>query len=669
MTFERKNAAQGNTGFGNDTPDPLKGFASAGRAEFDQTAQQAQQGFSDTNQSQLRSIFAQNTSGPLSRFSGSVRLSDLLDRSTKLLKTVEGSPLVLNAIKIDSQLHGVFLSSVVIAGRDRANPDTVFAYTLLLEREEPIDAEVRTQPGGFKTVIPVVSGTAWDKKYAEAVQSVVAQQLNVDPSNVRAFSACVVPKDLDLGNIESSQVPESASNLLYNAVFAINTQVEEAKGLEDFALAATAQNEVMTIEPKFSRALVKDLSGREKRGDINLQFKLKQTANTKGQSLNDKAAAAEKRFGDLSGYIDFIPVQTEGQVTGGWGTTAQVQQKFSPLLVITSMFTEQAGSLRAQLAMLMAAATMAHGDEWVNSLYERHLASKRAGDKIDIGEIGALNIEVNLPQYRPQEAQGINQGFGPIVDTRNADVDRSKYISLIQQLCNQDMYIALDAPNAGAESWYMDKFRASAATGSDLSRLMSQQIFEELQGLTGGRFAAEFQSITRNTQLWLTEPVQIHNGYYVNASTGERRDIRDVDTLTIANILGPTDPTAPSRWGATFLPGVDTERALTERKEMIEMVCGGQNNVHYTGYSTRLMLNPAVVTALLRCAAAVQFNIRFVSTYSSGLTGFGSSAFNFGGARGLSSANVNSNFRGGFNGNQGNVLSASNFTGQQGMRI
>ena len=669
MAYERKNnAATGFTGVPvNETP--MTGFGSNRKNDFDQAAEAAKSKLEAEQSRSMLSIFNQNTSGPLSRQTGTVRLIDLYERAAKVLKAVEGSSLIVNAVKLDHQSYNVFLPSVVIVGRDRAHPDVAWAYALLIEREDSIEPETRTQQGGYKTVIPVVSGTAWDSRYVEAVKAAVSTTLSLEASNINVFSACVVPKDLDLGpnDIASTNVNANLQNLMYNAVYAINTRVEEHKGLSGFALSATGQNEVMTVEPRFSRNLVRDLAGREKRADIDLKFSLKQH-NNKSSSLNGSESTSRK-FGEMAGYIDFIPVLSEGQVASGWGTSAQVITKFSPLFVITSMFTEQAGSLHAQLAMLMSAATMANGDEWVNSMYERHLASKRAGESLDIGEIGALNIEVNLPQYRPQDAQGINTSFGPIVDTRIADYDRNKYINLIQQLCRQDMFIAIDAPNVGAESWYTDIFRASAGQ-SEIATVKADRIFQAAQELTNDRFAAAFHSVTKNTNLWLTEPTMIHNGYYVKHGTDERRDIRDVDTLTIANILGPNDPTACARWGATFQPGVDQERALTERKEMIEQVCGGSNNVVYTGYSTRLFLNPAVVKALLMCAAAVKFNMRFVSAYNTGIGGFGNAGFNFGGASGLSSGNVSSTFNGGFNGGQqGNVMGTNSFFGSDGLKM
>lgn len=664
MTFTRTT----NTGFsatGAPTPEsgPIRGFSTP-TAEFDAETVKASQMVDESQSRMQRSIFGQRTSGSLSRQTGTVRLNDLHERASKMFKLAEANNATLKftAVKLDHVTHNVFLPSVVVVGRSPAHPDIAYAYTLLIEREDAIEPEVRTQQGGYKTVIPVVSGTAWDKKYTEAVQRAVSAATGVATENVIAISACVVPKDLDLGiGAENNMHSKGLEDLLFNAGYAINTRIMDDNGENSgFVLAATASNEVMTVEPRFSRELSKDLSGREKRADVKLTFSLKRQ-NAKSGSLNGTAEVANV-FGNLAGYVDFISVATEGQVNNGWGTTTQVIQKFSPLFVVTSMFTEEAGSLPAHLAMLLATATLANGDEWVNSIYERHQASKRSGESIDIGEIGGLNMEVNLPQYRPQDAQGINTAFGPIVDTRIADFDRNKYIALVQQLCRQDMYIAIDAPNVGAESWYTDVFRASASN-TNYGREMANKIFNSLLELTDGKFAVAFQNITKNTKLWLAEPTVIHNGYYVNHN-GERRDLRDIDTLAIANILGPNDPTASGRWAATFMPGVDQERALTERKEMIEQVCGGSHNVVYTGYSTRLLLNPAVIKAMLMCAADVGFNMRFVSAYNQGFTGFGNTGFNFDGAAGLSSSTVGSTFRGGMGGgNQGNVLNSNNFFG------
>lgn len=661
MTILRKDQAGFNQQQGQPSAVPLSGFTSAKvDSGFDAEVNRQRQAAESEQSRSLRSIFNQNTAGPLSRQTGTARLIDLFDRTVKVLSTVSDKDISLTAYKLDHVTHSVFIPAVMVVGRSSSNPEVAYVYSLLLEREETIDPEVRTQQGGYKTVIPVVSGTAWDPKYVQAVQNAIAGYTGLELKNIVPFSACVVPKDLDLGSgTDMNSQTTGLRNLLYNACYAINTKLQEDRGLGGFVLTSSAANEVMTVEPKFSRSLKKDLSGREKRADVELTFALKQHSN-KSTSLNGSDVNT-RVFGSMSGYMDFISVVSEGQ-TSGWGTANTVVQKFSPLFVITSMFTEEAGSLEAHLTMLMSAATMAAGDEWVNSLYERHQASKRSGESIDIGEIGALNMEVNLMQYRPADAQGINLSFGPIVDTRIADFDRNKYIALLQQLCRQDMYIAIDAPNVGAESWYTDTFRASA-TNSDIGREMAARIFQALQGLTENRFGTAFQNTTSNTQLWLAEPTVIHNGYYVNHN-GERRDIRDIDTLAIANILGPNDPTASARWAATFMPGVDQERALTERKEMIEQVCGGTHNVVYTGYSTRLLLNPAAIKAMLMCAASIGFNMRFVSTYNTGLSNFANTGYNFGGVAGLSSSNVSSNFRGGNNiGNNGNVLNSNNYFG------
>lgn len=667
MAFTKRPDAPTAEGFSGVPNEPLKSFSSAG---FDTNVGKNEAFIQNDQQRTLKSIFNQNTAGPLSRQTGAARLVDLYDKTVKMFKSVDSSSLVFNVLKLDNQQHNVFVSSVLVVGRDKANQDRAYVYSLLIEREQSIEPEVKTQPGGYKTVIPVTSSNAWDSKYSAVVEQVVADALNIPQKSVYAFSACIVPKELDLGNENqdlTTKITQDFQNMMYNVAYAINTRIQEDNGISGFILSSTSPNEVMTIEPKFSRSLTKDNGGREMRGDIELTFSLKQH-NKQGQSLNGSDMTS-KIFGTQTGYMDFIPIVKENNMGSGWGNNQQFVQKFNPLYVITSMFTNQAGTLHAHLTMLMAAATMANGDEWVNSMFERHQASKRSGEKIDMGEIGALNIEVNLPEFRSPDAQGLNNSFGPIIDTRVADFDKNKYASLIQRLCNQDMYIAIDAPNVGAESWYMDIFRQSSYSTTQ-AKVFSDRIFKALQELTDNRFGAALNSITSNTRLWLTDvPCTIHNGYYLSHNQ-ERRDIRDVDTLTIANILGPSDPLAPARWGATFMPGADPEKALTERKEMIEQVCGGSSNVVYTGYSTRLFLNPAIIKAMLMCSADLGFNIRFSSAYNTGFNVFGAGGFNFGNTQGLNSSNVGSTFRGNFGGGTfGNVINTNNYFNNNGLKL
>lgn len=658
MTYQRKDAASNfNSGAASE---PLSGFTSA-QKNFEQEAQSQKTNRDGAAMSQLQSIFHQNTSGPLSRQQGAIRLVEMFERANAILKTVDNSPIILTAHKVDSTQHPVFIPSVVIVGRERANPEVAWAYTLLLEREEPVEPEIRNN-NGFKTIIPVVSGNAWDGKYYKVVQDYIAKLLNLDEKSVEPFSAAVIGSNVELGTAgDYTKSTAEMNDMLFNAVFAINTRIQEAKGLTGFTLTPSSANEVMTVESRFSRGLTKDMVGREKRADIELTFSLKQH-NPKSQSLNG-ADGTSKVFGKMAGYIDFIGVANENQPTGWGNQQNQIVQRFNPVYVITSMFTEQAGSIHAQMAMLMAAATMANGDEWVNSIYERHQASKRAGETIDIGEIGGLNIEANLPQYRPADAVGVNSHFGPVIDTRLDSFTKEQYVNLIQQLCRQDLFVAIDAPNVGAESWYTDTFRSSASK-SDLGNVMANKIFKACNDLTGDRFGYVFASVSKNNNLWLIDPIVIHNGYY-HDHNGVRRDIRDIDYLAVANVLGSQDPTHLARWAATFMPGVDAERALTVRKEIIELVAGGPTNVVYTGYSTRLFLNPAVIKALLVCAKDIGFSMRFISPYQNQLGAFQNTGMNFNGAMGLHSGNVAGTFQG--SNGLSNVLASNSFMGGSGL--
>lgn len=654
MTYERNPKQAGFQADNGGQPQPAMGFTT--NHGFEQEAARQQQAREADGAKALQSIFSQDTSGPLSRQQGAQRLVDMLERANGIVKGVTGGTIQLSVHKLDNQLHSVYIPSVLMVGRDAANPGRAYVYTLLLERDEAVEPEVRNN-NGHKTVIPVVSGNAWDGKYATVVRGLVAKALNIEEDQVDAFSAAVVGHGVDLGSPgDYTKNSQTMIDMLFNAAFAINTKIKEAKGISGFALTPSSNNEVMTVESRFSRDQVTDMVGREKRADISLTFSLKQH-NPKSQSLNG-SEGINRVFGKMSGFIDFIGVANENAPTT-WASMGQQQvvQRYNPLFVITSMFTEQAGTIHAQMAMLMAAATMANGDEWVNSIYERHQQSKRAEEPMDIGEIGALNIEANLPQYRSADAVGINASFGPVVDTRMGNFSRDQYIQLIQQLCRQDLYIAIDCPNVGAESWYTDTFRSSARK-NEHGQVMANKIFNACNDLTGGRFAYAFSSASKNSNLWLIDPIVIHNGYYHDRNQ-VRRDIRDIDFLAVANVLGASDPTAMARWAATFTPGIDPERALTVRKEIIEQVAGGPNNVVYTGYSTRLFLNPAVIRALLACAKEIGFSMRFVSPFQNAMGAFQNGGLNLGGATGLHSGNVAGTFHAGAG--ISNVLSTNNF--------
>ena len=645
MAYERDNSGQANNAGNFQNRDAQNAF--------EQDAAQMRETASANTGNGLKNIFGMNTS-LISRQTGGARLIKLQEEVNKIIKESGIQRIKLDAVKIDAEKHNLYVSSLALVAREASSPSQAYVYIYMLDKEVQPAPVTKNQGNGVITVLPVVTGSAYDDTYSDEVCEGVAEQLNLRVEDVKIVSACVILRDFDLENANGIM------DLVCNGSYAINTLLEEKHGNTHFTLANVAANEILSVDPSYGREQVVDAAGYSRRADIQLFFNVK-TQDANVNTLNGKGQS--RTFGSIGAFMDVIQVAGVGQAvqqSSGWGQTLQ-NPKFNPLFVVNTMRTDQAGSLAAQLTMLMTIGTMAQGDEWVNSFYERNRLSKRQNDAIDVGEIGALNIAVNLPQYRSEGSNGASAKYGPIINTRNSDVTRESYITLLQSMFNQDMYVALDCPTAGAESWYMDRFRFSSEN-TDVGRVYAAQIQAAADELTEGRFSRAWNAQGGAQSLWLCDPIMMHNGYYIDHNQ-KRRDIKDIDTLTIYNLLGKENPADCAEWAASMNPQMNQDVALTVRKKLIENVAGGSNHVVYTGYSARLMLNPLVISVLLQCAASMNFRIRFSSSYQQNVNGF-NTALNLSGGAGLNSQNIGGAFQGAFTGGgAGNGMNSGTFYG------
>jgi hypothetical protein len=112
MSIDRKNQV---TGFGpNATAAPLTGFASAAptpEAAFQSTTDAFRETLK-TDAGNFVNIFSQNTSGPLGRQGGTVRLNDLWQRASKIVNEVVSQDIKLTIVKLDHQEHSLYVPAI-----------------------------------------------------------------------------------------------------------------------------------------------------------------------------------------------------------------------------------------------------------------------------------------------------------------------------------------------------------------------------------------------------------------------------------------------------------------------------------------------------------------------------------------------------------------------------
>lgn len=605
------------------------------------------------NTKSVLNIIDLDTSGPISGITGSEYVNKFAEKIDKIIENTTSRNFSFSVVKLDKEEHGTYASAVILCALPKLTPDQgIFCYTMILENTSENMAPIQETSNGVTIIKPIVVSDCYDRDFRAIQKEVINAKLGLsERNNATVCGVTVIPSDFDM---ESETV---FNNLIKNAGFAIASlyyRKNIAKESENtFNLKRTKNDDsYIQVQASYNVGTHYDVVGLPQRSDVVLTFTENKLKNNQIQSLNNRQGKSTV-FGTLTGYIDVFwnPVENVGHNPFGYSNFSQANtQKYSPLFVIRSLKTARAGTLEGHLAMLLASAAMSFNNEWVNSFQSRWLNSRREENrnKNDLGDVGVLNIEANLPlNGQPSVGQ-----FGKPIDTREDSFGLNEFISFMKAVMRPELFIAIDMPIHGAESWYMDDFLASTDIASNRSIQYEEVIFAALNNLTAGYFNNHFKSGSR---LWLQQPMPYHVGWY-RASDGTKRDLADIDLLAVMNRIGVNDPNIGNRWAATWVPNLkNVQLQLTERMEIIKEILG-HSNVVQTGWGQRAFINPEVINALCAAAADIGFNMSFSSAFTNQNNFGGRAMFDFArNSQGLGSNTIGSSFYTGVQNNTGNM--------------
>jgi len=266
---------------------------------------------------------------------------------------------------------------------------------------------------------------------------------------------------------------------------------------------------------------------------------------------------------------------------------------------------------------------------------------------------------------------GDQVGPAVLVDSNN---DPAAFADFMNQSFQENVYVAIDVPHAGPNSWFLSLF-SGIANGDQEAML---EFCRGADTLTGGRFTETyFGGNTANMKVsdfFVEVNSTLYLGQYnQRMPDGEVvvTDERTVDYTALQNKLGRTNPNIMQKWSQSWLTKEipDTAHRLAVRDEVI---AGYAGKVEHTDFAERHTFNTELLSTLWNCCldAGMAPELRYVDAMRGASGGVGAPSFTQ--YEGLSTSALNTNFsRGGGLGNnrsRGSTLGNNRSGGRWGNR-
>jgi len=486
---------------------------------------------------------------------------------------------------------GSYFSLILVCMEADATPNVVTIHTLVVEATgNPIPPYYKNIDGEQVEILRV-SGQALDGKLANIVKEKMSGLYA--GRNIRLIAGEVIPRDFN---------PEDkyAMHLLaLNSAFACGTELlTSSAGFSDLNLAKESRDSTLIVNLGFAPNQIKNVVGEPMRSDVLIQFS-SQNRNQKQQDNSVNSGDRDIKISELSAFVDLVwnpaipsnpfglPYQNIQLPPGVLAT-----QKYSARAVVTNLASENSYTPGSLLLALSTVSMLNERNNWVQAFRPQ----ATSGD-VDFHDIGAMNIEANI--YREED----KNGYGTPINTKASNFSLEMLGQYIGAIIGNGLMISMDCPETGTQSWYMSLFSA-AEQGSEVAMKV---IVDSANELTNGAFSKHF---TPGSPMFTDQNNVIHMGYWTD-KTGQRRDIRDVDTVFVANVIGERNPVMIREWQDTFLlTNFSLDKRLAERKKMI-MGLTNETAV-FTGFARRVTFSSMFLAALAMGIreTGLTFNVR-----------------------------------------------------------
>lgn len=528
---------------------------------------------------------------PIGRGLGSEVYAAFRNKLTDIFKQTTDKNVEIAIIDLDNVNEPVLMySSLLVAMRFKDRPSVgVTYYTILLEDTGEKLTPIFDNIMGQQVEIMKVTSDAFDEVLAQKAYEKVSQAFNT--TEVHAVDGCVIPRDF---NLEDNRAVYA---IALNAGWACGTDLEtRTPGFEDLNLADIRHESSLNVNLAFAKKQLLDAVGAPMRSDVLINFDSRKTqAGNKYASVN--SGDKEVKISELSGFIDLVWLENQANVfTTYMQQQAVPTQKYAARLILTNLVNNHIYSLSSVLLALATANSVKQDNNWIQAFKP----TVRSGKEIDMGDIGALNIEANLTNDP--------SGWGVRVDTKSDNFQLEDLGKLVGALVKPGLIVSMDCPEAGPQAWYLSVF-AAASMGSQQAYTA---IHQAAMVLTNGLFSKYFPL---GTAMFTDINNRVHNGYYLD-NNGQKKDLRDIDHLAVCNLVGERNPQIIRDWSDTFLRvQYPLPLRLAARKKLIQGLTG--EKAVFTGFSQRVTFTAAFLEGLSAAIAETGLAVR-ISTPLSG---------------------------------------------------
>lgn len=548
-----------------------------------QHTQEGMGGFQQNQQNQQRSDMGnigQVLNASFRRGATADQSSSFKENIDDLLKKDSIPDMDFRVLVVDGGKWGMHYSALVFCGAKKIEGQTVIGVmTGILEGSNNPPPPIQRNFAGNQINIPLTPMAAWDGQTWENVSYVVSEHFG---SGVSIYNAGgeVIPADVD------SKDTRRLIELIANAEHAIRSVMENKfpHNFGHFSITDIFNPAKDRLQTRFSfnEPDVEDMTGNPLRSDTTMRLvSTKRFPNQSGQDFSSFQHQSSKQIAELSGYIDLLYSPENPQPNQyNWGMPQQQQHSnllFLPQMVITGV---QPLDLRLTPEMfLLAIATsqlLVTNYGWANQF------TNTADPVHNVGALG----------YRMPNPNDPNKG-GEAIPTQSSDFTTESVFELVRSVCKPTPAFSIDCEDAGANSWMTSMLVGSAYDKPNAIEWVNNAA----NRLTGNLFSKYWQSNATPVIPKTIDNNRVHLGTYVDQDN-VRRDLREIDTLAMLNLIGHTDISEVNHWESTFNDmSTPVEVRHQQRQQIMDSILGSR--IRLRGFAERITFMPDFLQALV----------------------------------------------------------------------